>query len=143
MAEINFHIEKVDVPDMNPEFLRLWLTDIAKNCDKSIGELCYIFCSDEYLLKINKEYLNHDYYTDIITFNYNQGEVISGDIFISIDTVRSNAREYAQGNEQIELFRVMAHGMLHLCGYNDKTDSEQLEMTKMEDWALEELKRFT
>ncbi|MDX1348753.1 MAG: rRNA maturation RNase YbeY [Putridiphycobacter sp.] len=128
---------------MNPEFLRLWLTDIAKNCDKSIGELCYIFCSDEYLLKINKEYLNHDYYTDIITFNYNQGEVISGDIFISIDTVRSNAREYAQGNEQIELFRVMAHGMLHLCGYNDKTDSEQLEMTKMEDWALEELKRFT
>jgi probable rRNA maturation factor len=143
MADINFHIEKVDVPDMNPEFLRLWLMDIVKSCHKSIGELSYIFCSDEYLLKINKEYLNHDYYTDIITFNYNQEEVINGDVFISIDTVRANAIEYAHGNEQRELFRVIAHGVLHLCGYNDKTDSEQLEMTKMEDWALEELKRFT
>ena len=109
---------------------------ITNQFDKNIGDLNYIFCSDEYILDINKQHLKHDYYTDIITFNYNDEEVINGDIFISYDTVKSNAVEYSNGNVSEEFDRVVIHGVLHLIGFNDKTDDDQQEMTRQEDLAL-------
>ena len=108
-----------------------------------MGDLTYIFCSDEYILDVNIQYLNHNYYTDIITFNYNNDEVISGDIYIAMRTVRSNADEYSGGDVREELDRVIIHGVLHLVGFNDKTEKDQDEMTKMENWALEQRRRFT
>ena len=143
MNDISFHIEDVIVPDLNPDFLRLWIKFVVEEKNRNVGELSYIFCSDEYLLKINIEHLGHDYYTDIITFNYNVNDTVNGDIYISYDTVKSNAIEYSKGNVKDELDRVIIHGILHLIGFNDKTDAEQKEMTKMEDWALDERKRFT
>ncbi|PZE16691.1 rRNA maturation RNase YbeY [Putridiphycobacter roseus] len=136
-------MDDVTIPDFNPEFLRLWIQHIAENNHKTVGELSYIFCSDEYILNINKEHLNHDYYTDIITFNYNEEEVLSGDIFISVDTVATNAEEYGNGVFKDELERVIIHGVLHLIGFNDKTDEDQKEMTLKEDEALELRERFT
>lgn len=143
MAEITFHIENIEVPDHDPEFLVSWICGIAKELNRSIGKLSYIFCSDDYILDINKQYLGHDYYTDIITFNYNQNRIVCGDIFISVDTVRSNAVEYSDGDFVEELRRVIIHGVLHLFGYNDKSDAEQKEMTRMEDWALGLVESFT
>jgi len=136
MNNIEFHFEDIVIPDFNPEFLRLWIAKITEQHNKNIGELSYIFCSDEYILDVNKEHLNHDYYTDIITFNYNIDSSISGDIFISYDTVKSNAIEFSNGFIKDELERVIIHGVLHLIGFNDKTDSDQIEMTKQEDLAL-------
>ena len=100
-----------------------------------IGEINYIFCSDNYILKINKDYLNHNYFTDIITFNYNEGKKVNADIFISIDTVKSNANS-RKIDFYNELHRVMVHGILHLVGYNDKTPTQQIEMTSKEDYYL-------
>jgi probable rRNA maturation factor len=136
MNSIEFHFEDIVIPDFNPEFFRLWINVISNQFNKSVGELNYIFCSDEYILDINKQYLKHDYFTDIITFNYNQDEVISGDIFISYDTIKSNALEYSNGNVIDELDRVVIHGVLHLIGFNDKTEIDQLEMTRQENLAL-------
>tara|TARA_B100000809_G_C15049844_1_gene498575 strand:+ start:18 stop:494 length:477 start_codon:yes stop_codon:yes gene_type:complete len=136
MNNIEFHFEDIVVPDFNPEFFCLWVNEITKQFDKSIGDINYIFCSDEYILEVNKQHLNHDYVTDIITFNYNEDNVLSADIFISYDTVKSNAVEYSDGNIIDELDRVVIHGILHLIGFNDKTDMEQEEMTKQEDLAL-------
>lgn len=136
MNNIEFHFEDIVIPDFNPEFFRLWINDVIKFHGKQCGDLNYIFCSDEYILKVNKEHLNHDYFTDIITFNYNEGEVVSGDVFISYDTVVSNAKEYSNGVVKEELDRVVIHGVLHLIGFNDKTESDQDEMTKQEDLAL-------
>jgi len=98
--------------------------------------ISYIFCSDEYLLDINKTYLDHDYYTDIITFPYKQGKEIESDIFISIDRIKENAQSYGVTFDD-ELLRVIAHGVLHMVGYGDKTDEQQIEMTKMENQALD------
>jgi len=136
MNNIEFHFEDIVIPDFNPEFFRLWIMKVTKCHNKSIGELNYIFCSDDYILDINKEHLNHDYYTDIITFNYNVDETISGDVFISYDTIKSNAMEFSNGSVNDELERVVIHGVLHLIGFNDKTDVDQKEMTKQEDVAL-------
>jgi len=136
MNNIEFHFEDIVIPDFNPEFFRLWIMKVTKCHNKSIGELNYIFCSDDYILGINKEHLNHDYYTDIITFNYNVDETISGDVFISYDTIKSNAMEFSNGSVNDELERVVIHGVLHLIGFNDKTDVDQKEMTKQEDVAL-------
>jgi rRNA maturation RNase YbeY len=137
MNNIEFHFEDIVVPDFNPEFFRLWIYEIVKLHQKEIGELSYIFCSDEYILNINKQHLNHDYYTDIITFNYNEDNKISGDVFISYDTIKSNAIEFSNGSVADELDRVIIHGVLHLIGFNDKTDKDQMEMTKQEDASLE------
>lgn len=143
MNNIEFHIEAIEVPELDPEFLRLWINYVVKAKQKQVGDLTYIFCSNEYLLDVNIQHLGHNYYTDIITFNYNEGDVVSGDVFVSYDMVKENADEFASGNIKNELERVIIHGILHLIGYNDKSDEEQNEMTKMEDWALEERKRFT
>lgn len=119
--------------------LKRWLTDVAKEEQRRVGEVSYIFCSDNYLLEINRRYLNHDYYTDIITFDYSEDNQISGDIFISIDTVRVNAKEYAQTFEN-ELYRVMVHGVLHLCEYKDHSEQEKRRMKEKEDYYLGKLK---
>lgn len=133
--EIYFNIEDVDFALQNGEEITSWIVKTIKTEGKIPGELSYIFCSDEYLHKINLEHLNHDTYTDIITFNYCEQEFISGDIFISIDRVKDNAIEFST-TFQDELNRVIIHGVLHLIGYNDKTDEQQLEMTAKEDFYL-------
>lgn len=132
---IEFYNEEISLPEINFEKVIDWITKIVEANSKKLGSITYIFCSDNYILQINKEYLNHDYFTDIITFNYNEGENISGDIFISLDTVADNAKEYGVTYNN-ELLRVIIHGVLHLVGYNDKTDEEQEEMTQKEDEAL-------
>ena len=116
-----------------------WLTKLVESHEKKVGELNYIFCSDDYLLKMNQEHLNHDYFTDIITFDYCEKDVVSGDLFISIDRTKENAKTF--GKTQInELNRVMAHGLLHLLGFNDKTAEDIAEMRSMEEEALNMLK---
>ena len=112
-----------------------WIGDVAKHHGKKAGEIAYIFCSDEKILEVNRQYLQHDYYTDIITFDYTDGDVINGDIFISIDTVRSNAEQYGTPFDE-ELRRIVIHGILHLCGQEDKTPEARREMTRQVDEAL-------
>ena len=112
-----------------------WIKTVAQSYNKKIGEIAFIFCSDDDILKINNEFLKHDYYTDIITFDYSEGNTVSGDIFISLDTVKSNAEKFNQPFEK-ELHRVIIHGVLHLCGQADQTPEERAEMTQKEDLAL-------
>ncbi len=108
---------------------------LINNERKKQGEINFIFCSDDYLLDMNKQYLQHDYFTDVITFDYSENNILSGDVFISIDRIKENAGEYKVPFEQ-ELQRVMIHGVLHLAGYNDKTDEEKKEMTDKENEYL-------
>ena len=112
-----------------------WLAALVERHDKKIGELNYIFCSDDYLLKMNQEHLNHDYFTDIITFDYCEKDVISGDLFISIDRTKENAKTFRK-TQINELNRVIAHGLLHLLGFKDKTSRDSAEMRRMEEEAL-------
>ena len=102
---------------------------------KRTGDINYIFCSDEYLRQINIEYLNHDYYTDIITFNYNDDSLVSGDIYISLERVRDNAEEF-EVSFHTELQRVVIHGVLHLIGFNDHTDDDKVKMRAAEDESI-------
>lgn len=113
-----------------------WLAALAKQEGFSIGDINYIFCDDDYLLKINLEYLNHDTLTDIITFDYVEDGFLNGDIYISIERVRENAVIFSVPFEQ-ELLRVLSHGVLHLCGYKDKTDTDAALMRKKEDSAIQ------
>jgi len=119
-----------------------WIKVTAAEHHKQIGDIQYIFTTNEEILRINRSFLKHDYYTDIITFDYTEGDVIGGDIFISVDTVRANAEEYGTTFLQ-ELMRVVIHGVLHLIGYNDKSDEEQVMMRRKEDEALERLAEMT
>ena len=112
-----------------------WLKMVAESEIRRIGDINIIFCSDNYILDINQKYLQHDYFTDIITFDYCEGNKLSGDLFISIDTVKANAEEYGEGFER-ELNRVMVHGVLHLIGYDDHSDSDQAEMRSKENYYL-------
>lgn len=109
-----------------------WISRIVQSENKSEGEINYIFCDDEYLININNEYLNHDTYTDIISFDYSVGDLIQGDIFISTERVAENAIEFKVPFEN-EIKRVLSHGVLHYCGYKDKTDNEALIMRQKED----------
>ncbi|PXX27845.1 rRNA maturation RNase YbeY [Arenibacter sp. ARW7G5Y1] len=115
-----------------------WISRIILSEDKRCGQLDFIFCDDDYLLKVNQDYLNHDTYTDIITFPYGDIDIIAGDIFISVERVRDNASEYGVDFEN-ELKRVMAHGVLHLVGYGDKSEEESVQMRLKED---EKIKLF-
>ena len=133
---ISFHTE--DVSFNLPVKLKhkQWLQAVAKEEQKKIGELNYVFCSDDYLLKINQEYLQHDTYTDIVTFdNSDNPKIIEGDIFISYDRILENAAKF--GTENSELQRVMVHGLLHLCGYKDKAKADKSLMTEKENYYLE------
>jgi probable rRNA maturation factor len=133
---ISFHLENVEFELQNEAETIHWLQSIIAREEKQLQQLAYVFCDDEYLHKINLEYLNHDTYTDVITFPYADPPIIEGDIFISIERVKDNAQELGIAFEQ-ELRRVMAHGLLHLCGYSDKTPEEAARMRSKEDEALE------
>lgn len=117
-----------------------WIREIIAQADLKTGDLSIVFCSDPYILKINQEYLGHDYYTDIITFDYCEGDVLSGDLIISVDTVRANAVEYGAASFDEELHRVIIHGVLHLIGFDDHTPEDQAEMRRQENAALALLK---
>ena len=117
-----------------------WLKEVARRAGRRIGDLSVVFCSDPYILGVNREYLGHDYYTDIITFDYCEGNVLSGDLVISVDTVRANAAEYGAASFEEELSRVIVHGVLHLIGYDDHSDADRKEMRAQENAALELLR---
>jgi len=133
--EIGFFSEDTDFLPADQEKLSQWIIKVIESEEKTPGAVSFIFCSDEYLLRMNVEHLQHDYYTDIITFDYCEGTVISGDLFISVDRVRENASELRIPFED-ELHRVMVHGVLHLLGYGDKTEAEQLTIRQKEDACL-------
>lgn len=116
-----------------------WLNVISKYYEKSLGSLNFIFCDDAYILSMNRKYLQHDYYTDVITFDYCKGNVLSGDVFISLETVESNSETYMVSYEE-EFHRVICHAVLHLIGFKDKSDKDSEEMRKNEDICLEMLK---
>lgn len=123
---VYFHTEGISFLLKNKRKITFWLHDVVKSFDKEIKTLNFIFCNDQYLLSINKSYLNHNYYTDIITFDYSEEHLISGDLFISIDRIKEySINNNIQFNEEIH--RVIVHGVLHLCGFNDKTDKEKKE----------------
>lgn len=115
-----------------------WLLDVVLSEKKVLGDIAYVFCDDSYLLKINQEYLNHDTYTDIITFDYTEGNVLAGDIFISVERVQENSVQFKVDFEE-ELRRVMSHGILHLSGYGDRSDEESKLMRNKEE---EKMKLF-
>ena len=131
---IIFNVEEIDFDLPDRDAVIDWINRVVEGEDKRIGSVSYVFCSDDYLLQLNIEYLKHDTLTDIITFPYATSP-IEGDIFISIDRVRDNAKDFGVAFEQ-ELRRVIIHGILHLCGYGDKTDAEALVMRDKEDAAL-------
>ena len=132
---IYFHYEHIDFRLENESATTNWLVRTAAKYGKKIGSIHYIFCTDEHILEINRTYLSHDYYTDIITFDDGVEGSISGDIFISVDTVRSNAAQFGT-DFMDEIARVMVHGVLHLCGQDDHTDAERAMMRQKEDEAL-------
>ena len=132
---ISYYAEEVSFPAIKKRETSEWIRRVAEKHGKKCGDIAYIFCSDEKILAVNREYLQHDYYTDIITFDYTQGNRISGDIFISIDTVSSNAEEYHTSLDE-EIHRIIIHGILHLCGINDKGEGEREVMTANENDAL-------
>jgi probable rRNA maturation factor len=134
MDKIIYNTEDVDFQLVREEILRGWIESTIEKEGKKLGALSYIFCSDDYLHKLNVEYLNHDTLTDVITFPYNKNPV-EGDIFISIDRVKDNAQDLNISFEQ-ELHRVMIHGVLHLCGYLDETDEEEAIIRQKEDECL-------
>ena len=136
---INFSNDNIVFGLKQKTKLKLWIVSVVKKEKYEIGNLNYSFTSDESLLKINIEYLNHNNYTDIITFNYNEGKKIAGDVFISIDRVKENAEKFNVKFED-ELYRVMIHGVLHLCGYKDKTKADSELMRKKENSALRLIK---
>lgn len=131
---IQFFYEEVETLSLNEKTVN-WLTGIIVSEQKKAGKITYIFCTDEALLKVNKEFLDHDYYTDVITFDYVKGKIISADIFVSLPRISENAISLNKDFNS-ELHRVLAHGILHLCGYNDKTDDEIQQMRQKEDFYL-------
>ena len=132
---ITYQTEDIQMPAIKKSETSEWIKAVAASYGKRVGEIAYIFCSDEKILEVNRQYLEHDYYTDIITFDYTEGNRISGDLFISLDTVRTNAEQFDQPYER-ELYRVIIHGVLHLCGINDKGPGEREIMEEAENKAL-------
>lgn len=130
---IHFFYENIN--ENIDENLKNWIENIIISEEKKLGEINYIFCDDEYLLKINQDFLDHDYYTDIITFDQVRGKTISGEIFVSLQRIKDNASLISKNYEE-EKKRVIAHGILHLCGYKDKTEEEQKTMRAKEDFYL-------
>ena len=132
--EINFIFEEIKKFDFD-KIIKSKIIEMCRREKREIAYLNFIFCSDNYILKMNKKYLNHDYFTDVITFNYNEDKILNGDIFISKDTVLYNSEKFNVPFEN-ELNRVMIHGVLHLIGYNDKNESEKTEMKSKENQYL-------
>ena len=138
---IQFYAEEIALPAIQQEQIRTWVKAVAISYGKKTGDISYIFCSDEKILEVNRQYLQHDYYTDIITFDYTSGSKIAGDLFISLDTVRTNAEQFAASYEE-ELHRTIIHGILHLCGINDKGPGEREIMEAAENRALDLLREL-
>ena len=133
---ISYNIINVKMPNISRRLTSAWVKAVAETYGKRVGDVAYIFCDDEKILEVNREYLEHDYYTDIITFDYSEGNRIAGDLFISLDTVASNAELFGRPYEE-ELHRVIIHGILHLCGIKDKEPGEREQMEQAENQALE------
>ena len=139
---ITYNTENVGMPDIRLRLTSQWVKQVAQSYGRKVGEVAYVFVDDAEILRVNRQYLQHDYYTDIITFDYCEGDTISGDLFISLDTVRSNAAELGVPYDQ-ELRRVIIHGILHLCGINDKGPGEREIMEAAENKALEAWKKIS
>ena len=135
MTEITYLAQQTELPIFNQLAVNEWIKQVARNHNRVVGPLTYIFCSDDRIIEVNRQFLNHDYFTDIITFDYSSHKRISGDIFISLDTVRSNAELFQRAYNE-ELMRVVIHGVLHLCGINDKGPGEREIMEAHENAAL-------
>lgn len=138
---ITFETEGVQFPKIKEAQLSKWINSVVEKHDKKRGEIAYLFCDDEKILETNRDFLQHDFYTDIITFDYSEGDTVSGDILISLDTVKSNSQSYQTTFEE-ELHRVIIHGILHLCGLNDHTPEEERMMRSAENDALKTLRDF-
>lgn len=132
---ITYNTDGVKFPDIRKRPTTAWIRAVAAAYGKKVGDIGYMFVSDDRILEVNREYLGHDYYTDIITFDYCEGDTLSGDLVISLDTVRSNAALFGKEYDE-ELHRVIIHGILHLCGINDKGPGEREIMEQAEDKAL-------
>jgi rRNA maturation RNase YbeY len=132
---ISYSSENVKFPAIKRRETTAWIKKVAATYQKKIGEVGYLFCDDEHILEVNREYLGHDYYTDIITFDDCEDDVLNGDLVISLDTVRSNAELFNKPYDE-ELHRVIIHGILHLCGINDKGPGEREIMEAAENRAL-------
>lgn len=132
---ITYNSEGVRMPKIKKRDTSAWIKAVAASYGRKVGEIGYLFVDDEKILEVNREYLGHDYYTDVITFDYDEDETVSGDIVISLDTVRSNAQLFGKPYEE-ELYRVIIHGILHLCGINDKGPGEREIMEAAENKAL-------
>ena len=133
--KIQIVCERVELPSIDLAKIANWIEEVAKSHDRIVGPLTYIFCDDEKIIEVNRQFLQHDYYTDIITFDYSRGKRISGDMFISLDTVASNA-EMLGVSYDAELHRVIIHGVLHLCGIDAKGEGEREIMDGFENEAL-------
>ncbi len=132
---ITYNTDGVKMPKIKKRETTAWIRAVAASYGKKVGEVGYMFVDDEKILEVNREYLGHDYYTDIITFDYDEGDVLNGDLVISLDTVRTNAEQFGKSYEE-ELHRVIIHGILHLCGLNDKGPGEREIMEEAENRAL-------
>ena len=135
MTEISYTTDGGEMPSFDTQRIENWIVSVARGFGKTVGAVTYIFCNDDKILEVNRKYINHDYYTDIITFDYSRPMRISGDVFISLDTVRSNAILLGKTYDN-ELMRVIIHGILHLCGVDDKGPGEREIMERHEDEAL-------
>lgn len=132
---ISYNAEGVRMPKLRKRDTSAWIKAVAADYGRTVGEVGYMFVDDEKILEVNREYLGHDYYTDVITFDYDEANVVSGDIVISLDTVRSNAELFGKSYDE-EFYRVLIHGILHLCGINDKGPGEREIMEENENKAL-------
>lgn len=132
---ITYQAEGVKMPKIKRRETTAWIRSVAASYGRKVGEVGYLFCNDEKILEVNREYLGHDYYTDIITFDYDEGDTLNGDLVISLDTVKTNAELFSRDYDE-ELYRVIIHGILHLCGINDKGPGEREKMEAAENKAL-------
>lgn len=140
MSKIAFYTENIKMPAINKSRVKAWLTEVAAFYNREIGALNYIFCGDDRIIEVNNQFLGHNYYTDIITFDYSDNKVVSGDMYVSVDTICSNSLKYKTSFDT-ELHRVIVHGLLHLCGINDKGPGERKIMEAAEERALSILNR--
>ena len=132
---VTYNVIDIKMPDISHRETTAWVRAVAASYGKRVGDIAYVFCNDDKILEVNRQYLQYDYYTDIITFDYCEGDMLSGDLFISLDTVRTNAEQFGKTYDD-ELHRVIIHGILHLVGINDKGPGEREIMEAAEDKAL-------
>lgn len=132
---ITYNADSVRLPRIRRRVVSRWIRQVAESYGRTVGEIGYLFTDDEHIIEVNRTYLGHDYYTDIITFDYSEARLLNGDIVISLDTVCTNAQLYGKSVDD-ELLRVIIHGVLHMCGLHDKTPNERQQMEQAEDNAL-------